>query len=441
MSSESDSGDGRRPALDRPLADLTGHDAARRIEDFAFFEIDDEDGRRLAALQDLAAHSVDGIVERFYEHLLSFPELEQLLRAEPGRIERLQDLQRAYFLSLTDGRFDADYVESRLRVGDAHQRLGIAPTWYIGAFSLYLRLTLRELVARTGDGAQILPAIEALVKVITFDMALAMRTYIYGGFVSRAVAEQFSRAATLADEALRARADTERMKEELSAMVVHDLKNPVNGISMMVQVALRKGADLPEAHRGYLQQIDLTCREMMRLIQNLLEISKIEEGKMPTTIEPVLLAELVDEVLVDHHLLATQAGRTLQVDVPTTLPPMAADRALLRRVLANLVGNAVRHSGSPVVYVEGRVAGGGTHVELAVRDVGRGIPSPQHEQVFEKFASVRRSAADEPFRDTGLGLPFCKLAVERMGGTLTLASAVGQGSTFTVSLPVSGAST
>ena len=159
---------------------------------------------------------------------------------------------------------------------------------------------------------------------------------------------------------------------------------------------------------------------------------------MPTTIEPVLLAELVDEVLAEHRLLATQAGRTIQVDVSATLPPVAADRALLRRVLGNLVGNAVRHRGSPVVYVEGRAGQDGTHMELAVRDVGRGIPSPQHEQVFEKFASVRRSAADQPFRDTGLGLPFCKLAVERMGGTLTLSSVVGKGSTFTVTLPVSG---
>jgi signal transduction histidine kinase len=219
-------------------------------------------------------------------------------------------------------------------------------------------------------------------------------------------------------------------------MVVHDLKNPVNGIIMMVQLALRKGTELPEAHRGYLQQIDLTCREMMRLIQNLLELSKIEEGKMPITIEAVVLAELADEVLVEHRLLATQAGRTLHVDVSTALPAVAADRALLRRVLGNLVGNAVRHSGSPVVHVEARADADGARVKLAVRDEGRGIPAAHHARIFEKFASVRRSPADEPFRDTGLGLPFCKLAVDQMGGVLELTSAPREGSTFTVTLPV-----
>ena len=110
-------------------------------------------------------------------------------------------------------------------------------------------------------------------------MSLAMNTYIYGGFVQREIATELERAAQVAEEALRAHAEVERLKDDLSRMVVHDLKNPVSGIAMLAQLALRKGTDLPEAHRGYLVQIDRTCREMMRLIQNLLEISKIEEGQ------------------------------------------------------------------------------------------------------------------------------------------------------------------
>jgi signal transduction histidine kinase len=433
MSSGSDSDDGDRAGR---LAPRVGLDDAGITEQRAFFDLGDADDALLREFRPVAEASVDGIVDEFYRHLLAVPVLRELLEREPGRIDRLRALQRAYFLSLTGGALDDAYVESRLRVGNTHQTIGLEPTWYIGAFALYLRLTLRELVARTGDGARILPTIEALVKIITFDMALAMRTYVYGGFVSRDVAAKLERAATLAEDALTARADTERLKEELSAMVVHDLKNPVNGILMMVQLALRKGADLPEAHRGYLQQIDLTCREMMRLIQNLLEISKIEEGKMPLTIEPVVLAELVDEVLAEHRLLAAQAGRRLEIDVSTALPAVAADRALLRRVLANLIGNAVRHSGSPVVHVEARPDADGTRMLLAVRDEGGGIPASQQERIFEKFASVRRSPADEPFRDTGLGLPFCKLAVDEMGGVLSLTSGSGAGSTFTVTLPV-----
>src|SRR5215831_12842556 len=348
MSSESNSD----PAASL-LRHLTGLTDARREEQLSFFDLGPEDARQLRAYRSLSEKSVDRIVTEFYDHLLRFPELEELLRSEPGRIAKLQGLQREYFLGLSEGRFDADYFESRLRVGDAHQRIGLRPVWYIGAFGLYLRLALRVLVEETGDGARILPAIEALVKLIFLDMSLAMNTYIYGGFVDRQVATELSRAARVAEEALAARAEVERLKDDFTNMVVHDLKNPVNGIAMMAQLALRKGAELSESHRSYLLQIDRTCREMMRLIQNLLEISKIEEGTMPDALEPIVLAEVVDEVVREYAPVAEQAGRRLRIDVATDLPPVVGDRALLKRVLVNLVVNALRHSGSSVVRIEG----------------------------------------------------------------------------------------
>lgn len=411
-------------------------DAAGRAERLDFFALTAEDEAVLRAMKPLAERTVDGIVADFYEHLMRFAPLAELLRTEPGRIERLRTLQRAYFLSLTDGRIDASYFESRLRVGNVHQQIGLEPNWYMGAFSLYLRLALRTLVAEEGDGAHILPTVEALIKSVFLDMSLAMDTYIYGGFVTRAIADQLERAARIAEDALTARAEIERLKDDLAAMVVHDLKNPVNGISMMVQLALRKGDGLSDAHRGYLHQIDMTCREMMRLIQNLLEIAKIEEGKMPITSEQVVLQELVDEVVREYASMSTQAGRPLLTDVDAALPAALADRALLKRVLVNLIVNALRHSGSPEVHITAD-APSDTTVRLHVRDRGRGLALEQQSRVFEKFSTVRRSPTDEPATgDTGLGLPFCKLAVERMGGRIAVDTAVGEGTEFIVSLPV-----
>lgn len=437
MSSGSNSPDppGRAPAsAGELLRELTGLTEPRRAERLAFFDIGPADAAALQAYRDLAERTVDGVVHDFYAHLMAFPDLERLLCAEPERIAKLQGLQRAYFLSLTDGRFDAQYFESRLRVGDAHQRIGLRPVWYIGAFALYLRLALRALVDDTGDGARILPAVEALVKAIFFDMSLAMNAYIYGGFVEREVAAELTRAARVAEEALEARTEVERLKDDLTNMVVHDLKNPVNGIAMMVQLALRKGADLPEAHRAYLLQIDRTCREMMRLIQNLLEISKIEEGKMPVAREPIVLAEMVDEVVREYTPVAEQAGRRLSVAVATDLPPALGDRTLLRRVLVNLIVNALRHSGSSEVRLE--AATDAERVTVGVVDFGHGIAEEDQAHVFDKFRTIRRSPSDDPGGDTGLGLPFCRLAVERMGGRIRLTSSPGERTTFTVELPV-----
>ncbi len=420
-------------ALGRALREALGLDDALRAEQLAFFGLGPADVDALRRLRPIAEASVDGIVDEFYAHLLRFPPLERLLTSEQGRIAKLQGLQRAYFLALTDGRFDADYFESRLRVGNAHQLIGLPPVWYIGAFSLYLRLALRAVVDATGEGQALLPGFEALIKTVFLDMSLAMNTYIYGGFVAREVAAELERSAQMAHDALEARAETERLKDDLASMIVHDLKNPVNGISMMAELALRKAADLPEAYRGYLQQILQTCREMMRLIQNLLELSKIEEGKMPVVEEPVVLAELVDEVVIEYRPVATQGGRELRVDVPTVLPPALADRGLLRRVLVNLLVNALRHSGSAAIRIAAVAAPDARHVTLSVVDYGHGIPPAQQAQIFEKFSTVRRSPSDAPSTDTGLGLPFCKLAVERMGGEIALVSGPGE-TAFAVTL-------
>src|SRR5262245_10583655 len=185
MSSGSDSSDDARgtPPPGRSLRDATGLGAAQRAERLSFFELGADDAAALKACRPIAEATVDRIVSDFYAHLLRFPELERLLHAEPDRITRLRGLQRPYFLSLSEGRFEAEYFASRLRVGDAHQRIGLRPAWYIGAFALYLRLALRALTEATGDGTRILPTVEALIKAIFLDMSLAMDTYIYGGFV------------------------------------------------------------------------------------------------------------------------------------------------------------------------------------------------------------------------------------------------------------------
>ena len=421
---------GTRPA---PLSALLGLDDERRSERLAFYDIAPSDETYLAELSAVCDPRLDEIIADFYAHLLRFPGLEHMLRAEPGRVAKLQGMQKEYFRQITRGRIDAGYVESRLQVGNAHQRIGLRPEWYIGGFGLLLRLYLRAIFEQRG--LTLGPEVEALIKAVFLDMSLVLDTYIQGGFVDREHADRLQHATEIAEEALRVREETERLKDDLTSMVVHDLKNPVNGIAMTVQLALRKAARLPEAHVGYLQQIDRTCREMMRLIQNLLEIAKIEEGKMPIEKETLRAADVAAEIEREYAAVAAQVGRKLHVDIPADLPHLIADRALLKRVLANLVNNAIRHSGSPDVRLSGSVDDDPGHVALRVTDRGSGFDEHDLAHVFEKFRSVRRSPASAPASDTGLGLPFCKLAVELMGGRIGVDSTPGAETSFWLSLP------
>ena len=418
------------------LSSALGLDPVHTAERLAFFELSPRDEAHLAELAAICDPHLDEIIADFYAHLLRFPHLEEMLRAQPGRVTRLQGLQKEYFQQITRGHLDADYVESRLRVGNTHQQIGLRPEWYIGGFSHLLRSYLNAIYRARGAPDGLLPEASALIKAVFLDMSLVLDTYIQGGFVDRESASRMQQATAIAEDALRVKQETERLKDDLNSMVVHDLKNPVNGIVMLVQLALRKSTALPDAHVGYLHQIERTCSEMMRLIQNLLEIAKIEEGKMPVEYAAVSISELVTEVFAEFDSAAEQRGCKLQVKVPDGTPEVLADRALLKRVLVNLLTNALRHSGSPEVRIAAStsVAEPGV-VTLHITDLGPGFVEDDMVNAFEKFRSVRRSPTSAPVSDTGLGLPFCKLAVELMGGRIGVASKPGEETTFWVSLP------
>ena len=142
----------------------------------AFFEITDEDLMRLASLKAFAEKHTDEVVEAFYELLLRHPETKKFFD-DDATIRRVKRAQRDYFLGLFAGRCDLAYVEDRLRVGDAHERIGLAPKWYLGAYRRYLQL-LHERLYRDLPAAEAGAAFSAMQRLVFFDTALAIDTYI-----------------------------------------------------------------------------------------------------------------------------------------------------------------------------------------------------------------------------------------------------------------------
>lgn len=142
-----------------------------------FFEITDEDLRRLASLRAFAEKHTEAVVEDLYALILGHPHSRQLF-ADEATISRVKRAQREYFLGLFAGRCDLAYVEDRLRVGVHHERVGVPPKWYLGAYSRYLRTIFARLVGDLVDGAEAQAACESVQKIVAFDMALAMDAYI-----------------------------------------------------------------------------------------------------------------------------------------------------------------------------------------------------------------------------------------------------------------------
>ena len=142
-----------------------------------FFGLTDDDLARLASLRPLAERITDGLVDEFYEMLLASPDTRGFFPDE-NTVRRVKHAQREYFLGLFAGRCDLAYVENRLRVGAAHERIGLAPKWYLGAYRKYLELIHKHLDAAFVDTRESLQAFFSLKRIVFFDIALAIDTYI-----------------------------------------------------------------------------------------------------------------------------------------------------------------------------------------------------------------------------------------------------------------------
>jgi signal transduction histidine kinase len=223
---------------------------------------------------------------------------------------------------------------------------------------------------------------------------------------------------------------SEPLEEWLFDTIVHDLKNPIYGIEMIVDLALRRG-DLPEPVRTYLRQVERNCRELTRLVQNMLEISKIDAGIMPAASDRFAVDGAIDAAVSSYAFVLEQTGRSVTVDVADGVPPVVADARLFHRVLVNLLVNSLRHGGSRRIHFAAGADDAAAAVVVTMADDGRGIPADAQATIFDR----NHARHGETACDSGLGLPFCRRAMEHMRGGISLTSAPARGTVFTLTLP------
>jgi PAS domain S-box-containing protein len=223
-----------------------------------------------------------------------------------------------------------------------------------------------------------------------------------------------------------------RMKDEFLSVVSHELRTPLTAIrgSLGLLASGRMGR-LEERGQRMLEIAAQNSDRLVRLINDLLDIEKIESGREEMKREEVELARLVREVLESMQSLAESAGVKLEATVGST--PIVADPDRILQVLTNLVSNAVKFS-TPGGTVSVRAEARENEVLVSVHDEGRGIPSDKLEAVFERFQQVDSSDAREK-GGTGLGLPIARSIVQQHGGRLWAESELGKGSTFSFTLP------
>jgi two-component system phosphate regulon sensor histidine kinase PhoR len=226
----------------------------------------------------------------------------------------------------------------------------------------------------------------------------------------------------------------ETVRRDFVANVSHELRTPVATIRSAAETLRDAARDDPEAAASFLAIIERNAERMGRLVDDLLELSRIEAGEFRLHPEPLRLAEAVEQVLTAHRKTATEKRIRMSTDFPESLPQVVADRNALEQVLTNLVGNALKYSPEDA-SVAVRAVAEADRVHVSVVDTGPGI-EPQHlPRLFERFYRADAGRSRE-LGGTGLGLSIVRHLVEAMGGRVSVDSTPGVGSNVHFDLPV-----
>ena len=227
--------------------------------------------------------------------------------------------------------------------------------------------------------------------------------------------------------------EADRLKSEFLANMSHELRTPMNAIIGFTRLVRRKAADLlPERQIENLEKVEISANHLLGLINDILDLSKIEAGKMGVNFMPFDLGPLVDTCLATVEPMVKGGKVRLIKDVPQDLPEVLSDQDKLKQIIINLLSNALKFTEEGEVRLSAALKD--ASLRITVSDTGIGIRSDALEYIFEEFRQADGSSTRK-YGGTGLGLSITKKLTELLGGTIDLQSVEGKGSSFTITLP------
>lgn len=247
------------------------------------------------------------------------------------------------------------------------------------------------------------------------------------------------------EESYRKLRELEKVRDDLMKMIVHDLKTPLTSVLASLEMALDGDFGVvSEGLRSALGDAEAKAEDLLALIEDLLEVARIEETTLDLDLQPLAPAALIAELVEEWRVRFQQEEAKVTTDISDDCPVFMADKGLIKRVFSNLIQNAITHAGSGVhIALSARAhdeAAETRSVMFTVSDDGPGIPPEYHEVIFRKFERVKNPQLPRA-RNSGLGLAFCKLVVEAHGGRIWVRSSEGSGSQFHLTLPARPART
>ncbi|MGE5193936.1 MAG: sensor histidine kinase [Deltaproteobacteria bacterium] len=362
----------------------------------------DEDARRVASVAGIIQPFLPPLIEDFYDEIRRHPDALRVITGGEAQITRLKQTLLRWVTELFSGKYDAEYVARRWKVGFRHVEIGLNQVYTNAALSRLRRGLLAALeVCLADDIRRLLAVRQSLNLLVDLDLAIIEDAY-QAEFTARQ--QRIERLATIG---------------QVAGGVAHELRNPLNVIKTSVYYLVNARHASPEKVADHLQRIGRQVDLAESVISALSDFAKLPVPEL----QPVTVAECVQESLKGETL---PADVTVTIDCPESLPKVLIDLKQVRIALGNLIRNArdAMHGGGRLSIT----ATARDHdVELAVADTGAGIPPENLRQIMEPFFSTKA-------RGIGLGLALARAILDKNKGALRVTSEVGHGSTFFVRL-------
>ena len=231
-------------------------------------------------------------------------------------------------------------------------------------------------------------------------------------------------------------AEASRMKSEFIDIVSHQLRSPLTNIKWTFEILSSEDFDVPESKQEeYFENVKENIARMVELIDDLLIVSRIEQGRLPVRNKEFNLKQLAEEQISRYKIFAEASRIKLSLYVEENLPKIWADPSLLKLAIENLVDNAIRYTKGGGEVIVGIKKRNNKNILFSVRDSGVGIPQKEQKYIFQKFFRAENALRNRT-KGSGLGLYVCRTIIEKSGGQIWFKSKEGRGATFYFTLPI-----
>ncbi len=390
----------------------------------------DEDAKLLVEAGPLVHPHLPALADLFYERILADPEAARVFSGNE-QLQRLRGTLQEWARGLFRGTYDESYARERDRIGEVHVRLGVQQKHVIASMNIVRSFLLQTINKEAPDLAHASRLKHAINKILDIDLNLMCESYF-----DASVRELRTLNKQLEDANLEL-AELSRVKDDFLAHTSHELRTPLNSIMGFTRLILDGFCKNEEEERELMHDVYDSAQHLLTIVNDILDVAKIEAGKLKLNPEAVELRPLLDQVLAVVSVQA-EAKHLKLVDETQNgdLPAVTADKHRLRQILINLLGNAVKFTDNGSVTLRASSEQVPGHLAFEIQDTGIGIPPEKQAQLFEKFTQVD-SSFTRRHGGSGLGLAICRRLVEMMGGRIVLESrGAGAGTTVCFTLPL-----